>query len=115
MVEIFPFHQRSKGIAVEQLAVRFAVFFNTYVNPIALDAIGWRYYITYCVVILVEITTIYFFFPETRGHSLEELSFMFEGKEMQERVNERVDQVMDKVTVVPPGAQTAAERKELEA
>ena len=29
MVEIFPFQQRAKGIAVEQLAVRFAVFFNS--------------------------------------------------------------------------------------
>jgi hypothetical protein len=49
MVEIFPFQQRSKGIAVEQLAVRCAVFVNTYVNPIALSAIGWKYYIVYCV------------------------------------------------------------------
>lgn len=48
MVEIFPFQQRSQGIAVEQMTVRFAVFFNTYVNPIALNNIGWRYYIVYC-------------------------------------------------------------------
>jgi hypothetical protein len=24
-----------------------ALFFNTYVNPIALDDIGWKYYIVY--------------------------------------------------------------------
>lgn len=51
---------------MEQLAVRIAVFFNTYVNPIALDAIGWRYYIVYCVWILFEIATVYFLFPETK-------------------------------------------------
>lgn len=94
MVEIFPYQQRAKGIAVEQLAVRFAVFFNTYVNPIALDAIGWKYYIVYCVWILVEITTVYFLFPETQGRTLEELSFMFEGKEVQQRVAEDVDKVL---------------------
>jgi hypothetical protein len=97
MVEIFPYAQRSKGIAFEQLTVRFAVFFNSYVNPIALDGIGWRYYIVYCVWILVEITTIYFLFPETHGRTLEELSFMFEGKEMQAKVEKNIEQVLHDV------------------
>ena len=95
MVEIFPFQQRSKGIAVEQLTVRFAVFFNTYVNPIALDSIGWKYYIVYCVWILVEIATVYLLFPETHNRTLEELSFMFEGKEVQDRVQHNVDKVLE--------------------
>jgi hypothetical protein len=94
LIEIFPFQQRSKGIAIEQLAVRFAVFFNTYVNPIALDAIAWKYYIVYCVWILVEITTVYLLFPETHNRTLEELSFMFEGKEVQEKVKKNVDKAM---------------------
>jgi hypothetical protein len=94
MVEIFPFQQRSKGIAVEQLTVRFAVFFNTYVNPIALDSIGWKYYIVYCVWILVEIATVYFLFPETHNRTLEELSFMFEGKAVQDKVQQNVDKVL---------------------
>ncbi len=95
MVEIFPFQQRAQGIAVEQLAVRCAVFFNTYVNPIALDAIAWKYYIVYCVWILVEITTVYFYFPETYNRSLEELSFMFESKDIQSRVQENVERVLE--------------------
>ena len=94
MVEIFPFQQRSKGISVEQLAVRFAVFFNTYVNPIALDSIGWKYYIVYCIWILVEILTVYFLFPETHNRTLEELSFMFEGKEVQDKVQKSVDKAL---------------------
>jgi hypothetical protein len=95
MVEIFPFQQRAKGIAVEQLTVRFAVFFNTYVNPIALDSIGWKYYIVYCVWILVEIATVYLLFPETHNRTLEELSFMFEGKEVQDKVQRNVDKVLE--------------------
>ncbi|KAK3898643.1 hypothetical protein C8A05DRAFT_18811, partial [Staphylotrichum tortipilum] len=92
--KIFPYQQRSKGISVEQLAVRFAVFFNTYVNPIALDSIGWKYYIVYCIWILVEIATVYFLFPETHNRTLEELSFMFEGKEVQDKVQKNVDKVL---------------------
>ncbi|KAI4595632.1 hypothetical protein KJ359_006621 [Pestalotiopsis sp. 9143b] len=95
LVEIFPYSQRSQGIAVEQLAVRVAVFFNTYVNPIALDSIGWKYYIVYCVWILVEIATVYFLFPETKDRSLEELAFMFEGKEAQAKQNRGVDKQLE--------------------
>ncbi|OHW96518.1 MFS sugar transporter [Colletotrichum incanum] len=94
LVELFPFSQRAKGIAVEQLTVRFAVFFNTYVNPIALDSIGWKYYIVYCVWILVEIATVYMIFPETQGRTLEELSFMFEGKEIQDKVQKNTQKVL---------------------
>lgn len=85
---------RAKGIAVEQLTVRFAVFFNTYVNPIALDSIGWKYYIVYCVWILVEILTVYMIFPETQGRTLEELSFMFEGKDVQDKVQKNAQKVL---------------------
>lgn len=95
LVEIFPYSQRSKGIAVEQLAVRAAVFFNTYVNPIALDKIGWKYYIVYCVWILVEITTVYVMFPETKDRSLEELAFMFEGREAQEKQKRGIDKQLE--------------------
>ncbi|KAK6082426.1 Lactose permease 29 [Seiridium cupressi] len=91
LIEIFPYSQRAKGIAVEQLAVRTAVFFNTYVNPIALDKIGWKYYIVYCVWILVEITTVYLIFPETKGRTLEELAFLFEGREAREKQRRGVD------------------------
>ncbi|KAJ0323850.1 hypothetical protein COL5a_007961 [Colletotrichum fioriniae] len=94
LVELFPFSQRAKGIAVEQLTVRFAVFFNTYVNPIALDSIGWKYYIVYCVWILVEILTVYMIFPETQGRTLEELSFMFEGKDVQDKVQKNAQKVL---------------------
>lgn len=98
-MELFPFQQRAKGIAVEQLTVRFAVFFNTYVNPIALDAIGWKYYIVYCVWILVEIATVYFLFPETYNRTLEELSFMFEGRSVQDRVQNNVDKVLEHIEI----------------
>ncbi|KAJ0328001.1 hypothetical protein COL922a_013340 [Colletotrichum nupharicola] len=94
LVEIFPYTVRSQGIAVEQLTVRFAVFFNTYVNPIAIDSIGWKYYCVYCVWILVEIATVYFVFPETYDRTLEELSFMFEGKEVQDKVQKNTQKVL---------------------
>jgi len=94
MVEIFPFQQRAQGIATEPLTVRLANFFNTYINPIAMENIGWKYYIFYCVWVCVEISTVYFLFPETHNRTLEELSFMFEGKEKQKKVEEGVEKVL---------------------
>lgn len=57
-----------------------AIFFNTFVNPIALERIGWKYYFVFIVVLLVMAFTIYFFYPETRGHTLEQMAVIFDGE-----------------------------------
>ncbi len=44
-VEILPYNIRAKGMTVVFLMVDIALFFNQYINPIALDHIEWRYYI----------------------------------------------------------------------
>lgn len=46
-VEILPFSIRAKGMCYMFAFVDIALFFNTYVNPIALEKIGWKYYIVY--------------------------------------------------------------------
>lgn len=75
LVELFPFAKRSRGISVEQFFVRGAGFFTTYINPIGMDNAGWKYLIMYICMICIEIITIYFFYPETQGRTLEELAF----------------------------------------
>jgi len=45
-VEILPFHLRSKGFAVFGVVIFLAVIFNQYINPFALDALGWKYYVS---------------------------------------------------------------------
>lgn len=66
---------RSRGIAWFQFYGRGAAFFATYVNPIGLARITWRWLIVYCCWLVFEIVFIFFFFPETSGRTLEELSF----------------------------------------
>ncbi|KAI4595257.1 hypothetical protein KJ359_006931 [Pestalotiopsis sp. 9143b] len=80
LVEIWPFMERSMGIAAFQFWGRGAAFFTTFVNPIGLDNAGWKYLISYCVFLAFETVFIYFFFPETFGRTLEELAFLFEDK-----------------------------------
>jgi hypothetical protein len=78
LVELFPYTVRSRGITIFQYWGRVAGFFNTFVNPIGLKNIGWKYYISYVCWLAFEIVFVYFLFPETSGKSLEELAFLFE-------------------------------------
>lgn len=66
---------RSRGISWFQFYGRGASFFATYVNPVGLTRIGWKWLLVYCCWLVFELFFIYFFFPETSGRTLEELSF----------------------------------------
>ena len=56
-----------------------AIFINTFVNPIALEAIHWKYYIVFIVMLTLLLITVYFAYPETRGHTLEQMAVIFDG------------------------------------
>ncbi|KIW80635.1 hypothetical protein Z517_07251 [Fonsecaea pedrosoi CBS 271.37] len=77
--EILPYNIRAKGLTVMFLMVDAALFFNQYINPIALDHIGWKYYIFYCVWLGFELAVVYFFYVETRNTPLEEIAKHFDG------------------------------------
>lgn len=78
-VEILPYSIRAKGMCYVFVMVDLALFFNTYVNPIALDHIGWKYYIVYCAWLGFELIFIYFFYIETKNTPLEEIAKHFDG------------------------------------
>lgn len=61
------------------VATIFAIFFNTFVNPIALENIGWKYYIVFIVMLVAFGLTAFFFYPETKGHTLEQMAVLFDG------------------------------------
>ncbi len=103
--EILPFAIRTKGLVVSSLTVDAALVFNQYLvsnahasvksggaryaylspllqNPIALDALAWKYYLVYCVWLAAETVMIYFWVLETKnGKTLEEISMIFDGEE----------------------------------
>ncbi|KAL1405631.1 hypothetical protein Q8F55_009270 [Vanrija albida] len=82
-VEILPYALRSKGMMVMNFTISAASMFNQYINPIAILAIEWKYYIVFCVFIAFEGVYIYLYLIETRGPngplSLEEIAALFEG------------------------------------
>jgi hypothetical protein len=60
---IWPYHLRSKGIAVCLCSNFVTLFFNLFVNPIALANIAWKYYIVYCAILVLVCIMIWFAYP----------------------------------------------------
>ena len=77
--EIWPYRLRSRGLAVTLTTSVVAIFFNTFVNPVALESIGWKYYFVFIVMLILLGITVYFFYRETRGHTLEQMAVLFDG------------------------------------
>ena len=80
MLEITTYQMRAKTWAFTLLIVQVTSIFGGYINPIGLQNIGWKYYIYYCVWVAIIFLIVYFFFVETSGPTLEELTFIFEGE-----------------------------------
>jgi len=94
LVELFPYAQRARGIAIFQFFGKGAQFFGTNVNPIGFGAIGWKFLLVYCCWIAVEALLIFWLWPETSGRTLEELAFLFEDDERRERARRSVDKTL---------------------
>jgi MFS family permease len=85
LLEILPYTLRTKGLTVFNLAQYCSGIFNGFVNPVALEALHWKYYIVFVCALTLWLGIIYFTFPETRGLTLEEVSQVFDGARALER------------------------------
>lgn len=76
--EIWQYEYRARGVSMCQFVTQIAIFFNIFVNPVVLDAIAWRFYAVYVALLVLITANVWFFYPETKGHSLEEMSLVFD-------------------------------------
>lgn len=79
VAEVSPFNLRAKAFVLNGFADAAANIFSGYTNPVGLAAIGWKYYIFWCCVLVSNFTIVYFFYPETKNLSLEEVGQLFDG------------------------------------
>ncbi|KAL2834643.1 putative MFS hexose transporter [Aspergillus pseudoustus] len=77
--------QRGVYFAITMFTINVTAFFTSYVSPIGLDRIGWRYYIPTCVWNVILLLVIYFTFVETTGLTLEEIAVLFD--DLDETIN----------------------------
>lgn len=75
--EILPLKIRAKGAALAAAADFLGNFLVVEVTPVGLKSIGWRFYIVWAVLNLVNAIIVWFFYPETGGLQLEAIDQIF--------------------------------------
>ncbi|KIJ60061.1 hypothetical protein HYDPIDRAFT_161558 [Hydnomerulius pinastri MD-312] len=88
-VEILPFALRAKGFTWFNFTISLSLIFNQYVNPIALAALGWKYYLVYLFWICFELVFLWFYVVETRNRTLEETAALFDGDDAMVQITEK--------------------------
>lgn len=79
ITEILPFNMRMRGQACFQLFGTSFSLLSTYAVPVGLENMAWKFYIIFIPWVVIEFTVLYFVYPETKGPSLEEIAFIFDG------------------------------------
>ena len=69
------------------------MFFSRYANPVAIAAIGWKYWLFFLGMLVIFLVMVYLTYPETRGLTLEELAGLFEDDGVGESGKEKVEGV----------------------
>ncbi|TLD22399.1 hypothetical protein PspLS_07748 [Pyricularia sp. CBS 133598] len=91
-VEIYPYTLRSRGLSITLITSFTGLIIGNQVNPIAMGAIQWKYYIVFCCLLAVLLALVYFLFPETKGRTLEEIREVFEGPATPNAVDLKVEE-----------------------
>lgn len=79
-VEVLSYSMRGNGLGFYNGAVYGTAFINTFAIPYAMEWSAFGFYlITAFWNLLCEVTIVFFYFPETKGKTLEEIDVIFEG------------------------------------
>ena len=79
IAETLPTSTRAKGTAVGNFSSSVASTVLAYSSGPAFQKIGYYFYLVFVFWDLVEVAVIYFYFPETKERTLEELAEVFEA------------------------------------
>ncbi|KAF8185957.1 general substrate transporter [Pholiota molesta] len=100
-VEILPYNLRSKGFTLFNFTICLSLIFNQYVNPIALQNIGWKYYTVYIAWLSFELVFICLYLVETKNRTLEETAALFDGDDQVALIaNKASDRFEEKATEI---------------
>ncbi|WVR05555.1 hypothetical protein IAU60_002574 [Kwoniella sp. DSM 27419] len=76
--EVQTFSMRSKGLLVWNTVYQLQSAYVTWVDAIALEAIGYKYYAVYMPLVVIQWFLVYYFMIETKGYTLEEVATAFD-------------------------------------
>ncbi|KAF7919333.1 uncharacterized protein EAE97_011665 [Botrytis byssoidea] len=94
-VEVLSFEMRAKGMAFSNFAVSAATLVNQFAYPVALEKIKWKTYLVFVLWCPIQALVIFFFIPETKNRTLEELDDIFRAKNPRKASLEKKKLVLD--------------------
>ncbi|UZP36718.1 hypothetical protein NXS19_004534 [Fusarium pseudograminearum] len=77
--EILPYRMRTKVLSFFYFVQFCFMMLSTFTVPIGLGNITWRFYIIFIAWVMIEFVGVWLVFPETKGPSLEEIAYIFDG------------------------------------
>lgn len=77
VAEIFPNHLRPQGVALGLTVFYLASEVTLVGAPVALNKIGWKFYLVLIIPSACYLVAMCFLFPETKGRTLEEIGALF--------------------------------------
>ncbi|KAL9563120.1 hypothetical protein ACKAV7_012862 [Fusarium commune] len=80
--EIFPTAIRAQGVSYSIIGLFAMTLIYTQPAPTAFAEVGWKYYLVFIIVPLLSAPIMHFYFPETKGMSLEEIGVVFGDAEV---------------------------------
>uniref|UniRef100_A0A0W0GEF2 Major facilitator superfamily (MFS) profile domain-containing protein n=1 Tax=Moniliophthora roreri TaxID=221103 RepID=A0A0W0GEF2_MONRR len=76
--EILTYNLRAKAMSYFSLVQALALTFSMYINPVELEILRWKYYAVYVAVLSVYFVLARWLFIETKGHTIEQISALFD-------------------------------------
>ncbi|KAG2034923.1 general substrate transporter [Suillus americanus] len=101
-LEILPYNIRAKGFAIMNITIYSTNAFNSLVNPVALNTIGWKYYLFYCGWLVLELLFVMVYIVETRARTLEETAALFDGIKVRRGIMEQTGEVTMTLATMSP-------------
>lgn len=93
-LEILSFKIRANGLFLQGLTTNICLFLSQYTIPLGIEAGSWRFYFFFEGWLIIQFVTVYFFFIETRGATLEEISKTFDGADAVEDFKAKASEVV---------------------
>src|ERR1700677_4588912 len=85
---------RATGVAVSYMSQHIMIIVLVQSTPIAIERISWRFFLIFLCSSSIFSIAFYFFYPETKNKTLEELEAVF-GDEVAETIEEAGQHVDD--------------------
>ncbi|KIX91946.1 uncharacterized protein Z520_12335 [Fonsecaea multimorphosa CBS 102226] len=80
--EFFPTHLRAKGMSLQSSTFMWTSILWAQSGATAIADIGWRFFLIFIIMTVIFSAIIYFYYPDTRGKSLEEIAILFGDEDL---------------------------------